>query len=405
MAQEPVSVVMVGIRGYGLSMLTPLLDAEDKSGYRLVGAVARNPDKCDRLADLQAMGVPTYPTLKDFYATNSCDLVIISTPIHLHLPQTCEALANGSNVLCEKPVAATIQEAKQMIEARDKSGKFVAIGYQWSFCDPIGDLKRDIQAGLFGAPKRLRTLVLWPRNEKYYARNTWAGVMRDDRGNWILDSPVNNATAHYLHNMFYVLGDKLDTSAVPVDVVAELYRAKDTENFDTGVLRCHTDTGVEIVFYSTHSVKETKGPVFSYEFENAEIQFGRNENESNIIAHFKDGSTKKYGSIGTQNDKKIWDAIDSVNTGETLACGIEGASSQTLALNGAHESMPEIVDFPKSLIKVTGEPGERHTWVEGLHETFTNCYDQGTLPSEANVPWSKPGRKIDLTNYKEFPST
>ncbi len=44
------------------------------------------------------------------------------------------------------------------------------------------------------------------------------------QGRLVLDSPVNNACSHYLHNMFYVLGDRLDRSDQPKWVTAELYR-------------------------------------------------------------------------------------------------------------------------------------------------------------------------------------
>lgn len=403
MPQKPVSVVVDGIRGYGLALLSPLLDAQDKSGFELVGAIARNPDKCERIDDLRKLGVKTFTSLKEFYAQGSCDLMIISTPIHLHLPHTVEALANGSNVLCEKPLAATIQEGAEMIRAREKYGKWVAIGYDWSFATAILDLKRDIQAGLFGKAKRLRTLVMWPRYENYYARGAWAGVIRDDQGNWVLDSPVNNATAHYLHNMFYVLGED-GYSARPVDVQAELYRAKSTENYDTGALRCHTENGVEILFFSTHAVNERKGPVFTYEFEQADILFDI-QDELGIVAHFKDGRTKNYVLAGADPDKKIWDAISYVNDPQTIPCGIEAASSHTLAVNGAQESS-EIVDFPPSMVKtvdIEGETPERTTYADGLSEAFDKCYEQGQLPSEAGIPWGKAGRKIDLQNYKKFP--
>ena len=40
--------------------------------------------------------------------------------------------------------------------------KIVAIGYQWSFSDAIQKLKADVIAGIFGKPRRLKTLVLWP---------------------------------------------------------------------------------------------------------------------------------------------------------------------------------------------------------------------------------------------------
>ena len=404
MTQKPVSVVVDGIRGYGLALLSPLLDAQDQSSFKLVGAIARNPDKCERLDDLKQLGVGIFPSLKEFYAQGSCDLMIISTPIHLHLPHTVEALANGSNVLCEKPLAATVQEGAEMIRAREQAGKWVAIGYNWSFAQAILDLKQDIHAGLFGKAKRLRTVVMWPRYENYYARGAWAGVIRDDQGNWVLDSPVNNATAHYLHNMFYVLGE-IGYSAKPVDVVAELYRAKPTENYDTGALRCHTEDNVEILFYSTHAVNKLKGPVLSYEFEQADVLFNM-QDEDGLVAHFKDGRTKSYGSPGADPDKKIWDAIGYVNNGQTIPCGIEAASSHTLAVNGAQDSMPEIVDFPGSMVKtieIEGETPERNICAEGLFEAFEKCYEEGLLPSETGMPWGKAGRTIDLRNYKRYP--
>ena len=131
----------------------------------------------------------------------------------------------------------------------------VAIGYQWSFSPAIQRLKGDIAAGVFGAPKRLKTIVLWPRDETYYSRNRWAGKQRDEAGNPIFDSPVSNACAHYLHNMLYVLGDAVDRSAIPSRVSAELYRAHPIENYDTAALRCWTDRGVEILFIVSHATR------------------------------------------------------------------------------------------------------------------------------------------------------
>src|SRR5918992_777122 len=101
-----------------------------------------------------------------------------------------------------------------MIRARDAAGRQVSIGYQWSFCPAI---------------QRLASMVLWPRDETYYLRNKWAGRLFTGQGHPVFDSPVNNACAHYLHNMFYVLGDRTDTSAVPARVTAELYRANSIE--------------------------------------------------------------------------------------------------------------------------------------------------------------------------------
>ncbi len=100
--------------------------------------------------------------------------------------------------------------------------------------------------GVFGRAVRLKTITLWPRTHSHYARSRWAGRIKDDHGSWVLDSPVNNATAHYLHNMLYLLGKTTNSSARPASVEAELYRANNIENYDTGALRIKTEEGAEI---------------------------------------------------------------------------------------------------------------------------------------------------------------
>ena len=67
----------------------------------------------------------------------------------------------------------------------------------------------------FGRPRRFSTLCCWPRDLAYYRRNTWAGRLRDpDTGGWVLDSPANNAMAHFLHNLLYLAGERPDRSAL-----------------------------------------------------------------------------------------------------------------------------------------------------------------------------------------------
>ena len=136
----------------------------------------------------------------------------------------------------------------------------MAVGYQWSFSPAVQALKDDIRSGLFGAARKLKCLYLWPRDEGYYARNDWAGKRKDAEGAWVLDSPVQNAMAHDLHNMFYVLGKTRETSARPAEVEAELYRANAIENFDTAAARIRTEEGVEILFFVSHASEKIAVP-------------------------------------------------------------------------------------------------------------------------------------------------
>jgi predicted dehydrogenase len=397
-----VSIVLVGIGGYGMNYVNALLDYKGPEKFLIKGAVDTRPENCGRLQDIKDMGIPVYNSLEDFYLSGEADLAIISSPIHYHSRQACLALSHGSNVLCEKPVCAAVEELRDMITARDQSGKLAAVGYQWSHSDTMRSLKEDILNGLFGKPVRLKTIVLWPRNKEYYGRSWWAGRKRAKDGAWILDSVANNATAHYLHNMFYVLGSRSDSSARPSSVTAELYRANDIENFDTAAVRAITEEGVEILFYATHPVKEQLNPTFYYEFENATVEFvnGETDGPRNVIARFKDGTSKNYGDPNAGQTNKLWMTIDAVLEGKKPVCGLETAGSHLLCINAMQESVPEIVDFPRSLVKFDEE--HQLVWVEGLNDVFKSCFSSGKLPGEIGAPWAKTGVKICLDENPRF---
>src|SRR5690606_7697951 len=142
-------------------------------------------------------------------------------------------------------------------------------------------------------------------------------------GEPVMDSPVNNACAHFLHNMLYVLGPRADRSARPAMVQAELYRAQPIETYDTAALRCMTEEGVEVLFYVSHSTTRNCGPVFEYEFDNASVVFSE-ATGSEIVAHFRDGRVKPYGRPSTSSDAaKLWSFVAGTRSGVPVACGIE----------------------------------------------------------------------------------
>jgi len=59
----------------------------------------------------------------------------VSSPIHCHVPQSVAALRGGSHVLCDKP-SRHGADVDRLADARDRAGRFVMIGYQWSFSTP-----------------------------------------------------------------------------------------------------------------------------------------------------------------------------------------------------------------------------------------------------------------------------
>ena len=380
---KPISIVLVGLGGYGEFYIRALLDHRDDQRFRIVGGVTRSC-RCPR--KLHQYGAAAFPDLDSFYKNQRADLAVISSPIHLHAELTCLALSHGSHVLCEKPAAATVQDVNRMITVRDRASRLVAIGYQWSFRPPIQQLKADLMAGIFGRPLRARCLCLWPRDLTYYSRNDWAGAKQDAAGRWILDSPVNNAMAHSLHNLLYLLGDQVDRAVEPVEVCAELYRANDIENFDTAVARIKTAAGTEVLFVGSHAVSENVDPRFAIECERATIEYAGPG--SDIVASGVDGSTRSYEdpAAGDQTEK-LWQTLAAVESGQPVVCGLEAARSQVVCVSELQDAWPDIAVFPPQLVRRSGPTDQQLIWVEGLSQMLHSCYEQFALPGELGVNW------------------
>ncbi len=392
-----VSVLLVGIGGYGSNYVNLFLDNRDDTKVHIAGAVDPYPQNQPRLKELIELGVPVYATMEEFYKKHTADLALISTPIQFHKEHVCYALSKGSSVLCEKPISATPEDAYQMIEARNKTGKILSIGYQWSYSEAVQNLKKDVRDGLFGKPLRFKTLLLWPRTDKYFSRS-WAGKLKDHEGRWVMDSICNNATAHYIHNMFYILGEKTDESAEIKSVTAELYRANPIETFDTAAMRVTTESGVEIMYWGTHAVNELLGPVFHYEFEKADIVYGYPENpdKNEIIACFHDGKTKNYGNPNQDQLRKVWMAIDAVNGDAEVLCGAEAALPHAKCISGIHKSVPEPVCFPEEMVQWDENmfDGQSGYYVKELPSVFKAGFENWALPSEMGVSWARSGKKV-----------
>jgi predicted dehydrogenase len=392
---SPVNVALVGICGYGASYLNLLLDAPPSDGYRLVAVVDPHAARSVRIGEVHDRRIGVYADLPALFAAQHVDLTLVCTPIHLHAQQTCVALTHGSSVLTEKPLSTTVEDGVRVELAEARYGQFVAVGYQWSFSRAVEALKRDVMAGLLGRPKRLSAIAMFPRGDNYYGRNAWAGRNMSERGERVFDSPLNNAAAHYLHNMLYVLGAARETSDTPAWVEAELYRANDIESFDTAALRCRAACGAELLFYTTHAVAERIGPVCRFEFEHAVVDYDHGAG-ARFVARFDDGRVVDYGQPERDRNAKIWQCIDAVRTGAPVACGPRAAMPHTQCVAAARAS-GTVVDFPVNLRRRDVAQGEGPmTWIDGLSEGLVHCYKRGILPSEDGCAWARGGRRVAI---------
>ena len=108
-----------------------------------------------------------YTDYKEMLKDPNVDAVVVSGPNSLHAPQSIEALQAGKHVLCEKPMATTREEAKAMMAAADKAGKFLMIGLNQRLMSPHRRAKEILDSGRLGKVLAFRTAFQHPGPESW----------------------------------------------------------------------------------------------------------------------------------------------------------------------------------------------------------------------------------------------
>ncbi|MCK5821299.1 MAG: Gfo/Idh/MocA family oxidoreductase [Bacteroidales bacterium] len=375
---KTIKIGVSGAGGYGYWYLKKIL--ENLEEYIIDLAAVFDPDieNVEIYQELLEYSIPCYSIYTDFVkALSEVDLVIIASPIHFHARQTIDALNHGCNVLLEKPLAGSVEQAEEIIAVSAETGKWVMHGYQWSYSDAIRSLKSDLVNGKYGKINHAKTLVLWPRGFDYYSRNNWAGKMISEDGLAINDSPVNNAMAHFLHNLLFLTGDNMESSAVPIKGKAELYRIYPIETFDSAVVDLKTKNHTRIKIYFSHVTKNPKGPLFILECDKAVIYYGELSND--ITALMVNGETKTYGDPeNTDQFQKLYAAVETCRSGKEPICRAIEALQQTKVIQSLSNLEPTLCLDDSRIRDI---PGERK-YVDGLGYMLFSCYQQGVMPSK-----------------------
>lgn len=129
------------------------------------------------------------------------DAVSICTPNYLHAPQSVLALNSGKHVLCEKPMALSVEECLLMIKARDAGGKQLAVVKQNRFNPPVVFLKKLIDNGTMGRILTVNVNCIWNRDEQYYQSSAWKGKSALDGG------VLFTQFSHFIDLMYWLAGE------------------------------------------------------------------------------------------------------------------------------------------------------------------------------------------------------
>ncbi len=414
---EPVRFAVVGLGGYGLVHMKAVDWLARQGMAKLTGVVALEVDRKQRpelVAELLAQDCTLYGSVDEFLrgAPGTADVLTVPVGINMHVPVSVAAMRAGLDVYCEKPVAATVQEVDTLIAAKKETGRRVAIGYQHIYSNSVQQLKARVCDGRLGNVRSLSLMCGWPRSETYYGRNEWTGKLRTG-GEWILDSPANNAHAHYLMNALYLCSAAPGKADTPSDLRAELFRANRIEGPDTVLLRFRTTGGSDVFIVLTHANGRENGPSMRLECERG-TAYWQTDNGKTFIC-YSDGRTEEFDNLVHDNWRYegFRDFVHAVCDGREPLCTPELARAQTLTVNVMHESCREIGVVPGEYVSLAEDwemfpPGTKGMFhrIRGLDEYMTVAFQERKFFGEMGIPWARDLKSCSVSThtYTRFPS-
>jgi UDP-N-acetyl-2-amino-2-deoxyglucuronate dehydrogenase len=128
------------------------------------------------------------------------DVVCVCSPNGLHAEHTIKSLQAGYHVLCEKPMALSVQDCGEMIDAAERANKRLFIVKQNRFNPPVAAVKKIIEEGRLGKIYSVQLNCFWNRNEEYY-KNSWKGTKDLDGGT------LFTQFSHFIDLLYWMIGD------------------------------------------------------------------------------------------------------------------------------------------------------------------------------------------------------
>ena len=138
----------IGIVGLGRAAAATVPAIARNPNTRVVAAADTNTEVLEAFRARYAAS--TYTGLEDLCRDPDVDAVYIATPTHLHTQHVLAAVAAGKHVICEKPLAISLEDADMMIAAAEARGVQFIVGQSQSYEPPIRAIRGVVRSGDIG---------------------------------------------------------------------------------------------------------------------------------------------------------------------------------------------------------------------------------------------------------------
>ncbi|MBX3228101.1 MAG: Gfo/Idh/MocA family oxidoreductase [Labilithrix sp.] len=217
-----------------------LLATKQVANAMLVGVTDIVPERAAKFGAVY--GVPHFTDMDEMMTSVHPDVVVVLTPSGLHAEHVIRLSRHGKAIVCEKPMALTLDDADAMIAACDHAGckLFIVKQNRWNL--PVRKLREAMDAGRFGKLVMGTIRVRWCRKQEYYDQDSWRGTWRYDGG------ILANQASHHVDLLEWLMGSvesvfaKSSTSLVNVETEDTAVAVLRFTNGALGVIEATTAT-------------------------------------------------------------------------------------------------------------------------------------------------------------------
>lgn len=351
-------------------------------GYHpvLKAVCSRNKDKVQAFAD--QWGYESIETdWKALVARNDIDAIDICTPNDSHAEIAIAVAKAGKMVLCEKPLARNVVEAKQMLDAIDKAKVKNTVWYNYRRLPAVTLAKQIVASGKLGKIYHYRANFLqdWTIN---------AELPQGGAGLWRMDSDVagsgvtGDLLAHCIDTAMWLNGAITDVSAVTETFVKERMHALTGKVQKVGIddaciFHCHFENGSLGLFESTRYARGHKA-LYTFEINGANASIRWDLHDLNRLEYFD------------HSDESIVRGWRSVHVTDGDQPYMDKWWVPGLGIGYEHSFVHQVADFLKAL-----ETGEN------CAPTFKDAYEtqkvcEAVIDSANTKSWKDTGVKWKL---------
>lgn len=164
-----INAAIVGLGWWGKT-LVEAVQGESNDIRFTAGATRTQTPEVQEFA--KAQGFDLRASYDDLIADPDIDAVVLATPHSLHVPQIVAAAGAGKHVFCEKPFALTKASAEQAVDAMQKAGKTLGLGYNRRLHPAMIDLRERVKSGALGTILHMEATMTFP-NALFLKADQW----------------------------------------------------------------------------------------------------------------------------------------------------------------------------------------------------------------------------------------